>query len=159
MVISALAVFLFVSGAAEVSEVGVQRTPGKPMQFFEDHRPAEEIVARKDGEKLVLCVRVNVPREGVKKYSEETAALTPKEWESILEIVGREKLLDWKPDPKGERVFDWGSSGLRVKSEKENAHIWTEPLKNGEGPAALSKRLSSLAAEKVKSLKLYYLAP
>jgi hypothetical protein len=143
----------------DVTEVAVHRTPGKPMQFFEPNRPAEEILAKKEGDKLLLCVRVNVPRDGVKAYREERAELTPKEWASLLDIVSKEKLLDWKPEPEKGQVFDWGEAGIRITSDRENAHTWTAPLKNESGPAALSRRLAALAAEKVKGLKLFYLAP
>jgi hypothetical protein len=150
---------LLVAAGGEVSEVGVHRTPGKPMQFFEPNRPAEEIVVRKEGDKFVLLVRVNVPRDGVKGYREDRAELTAKEWESIVEVVSKERLLDWKPRPEEGKVFDWGAAGILVKADRENAPTWTSPLKNADGPAALTKRLAALAAEKVKTLKLYYLGP
>jgi hypothetical protein len=150
---------LLCTALGDVREIGVERTPGKPLPFFEPDRPAEEVLAKKDGEKYVLSVRINVARPGVEKFSEETAELTRKEWDSLIDIVSKEKLLDWKPDPKEGVVFDWGTAGFRIKADKDHAPTWTRPLKNGDGPEALSKRLASLARQKIGGLKLIYMAP
>ncbi|HVE42591.1 MAG TPA: hypothetical protein VNM14_22115 [Planctomycetota bacterium] len=152
---------LLLLGAAlgDITEIAAQRTPGKPLPFFEPDRPAEEVLAKKDGDKYLLSVRINVRRPSVEKFSEETAELTRKEWDSLVDIVSREKLLDWKPDPKDGLVFDWGTAGFRVKADKDNAPTWTTPLKNGDGPELLSKRLASLARQKISGLKLIYMSP
>ena len=147
---------LLAAVGGEIREIGAHRTPGKPMTFFEPNRPAEEVVAKKEGDKFILSVRVNVPRDGVGKYSEETAALARAEWDALLEIVAKEKLTEWKPDPAEGQVADWGSAGIHIKSDKEHAPTWTKPLKNEDGPTALSKKLAALARDKVKGLKLFY---
>ena len=144
--------------AGDPVEIGVHRTPGKPAAYYVDNKPAEEIVAKKDGEKILLCVRVNIHRNPLQGYTEKTAPLTAEEWKSILDLVAREKLLDWAPKEEEGQVADWGSSGFRIKGDKENAPTWTRPIRNGDPPAALSKRLAALAKEKVKDLPLHYFA-
>ncbi len=159
MVMICWAAAVLMAAGGEIRAVGAQRTPGKPMLFFEEKRPAEEIVAKKDGDKILLFVRVNVPRDGVEKYTEESAELTRVDWDSLLEIIAKEKLLEWKPDFEGGQVADWGSMGFQITSDTEHAPKWTKPIKNGKGPDALSKKLAALARDKVKGLKLFYLAP
>jgi hypothetical protein len=158
-VIDSTLLFLLGVVLGDVTEIGAQRTPGKPLPFCEPDRPAEEVLAKRDGEKYLLSVRINVKRPNVDKFSEESADLTRKEWDSLLDIISKEKLLDWTPDAKEGVVFDWGTAGFRIKSDKEIAPTWTKPLKNGDGPEALSKRLASLARQKISGLKLIYMNP
>jgi hypothetical protein len=150
---------LLCAALGDITEIGAHQSPGKPMLYFEEGRPGEEILAKKNGDKIVLHVRVNCPRDGVEKYTEETADLTPTEWKSLLEVVEKEKLLEWKPDFTGGQVADWGTTGFRITSDKEYAQKWWKPVKNGKEPAVLAKRLAALAQEKVKGLKLHYLKP
>jgi hypothetical protein len=155
MILAALVLIL----AGDPVEIGVHRTPGKPSIHYEQGKPAEEIVARKDGDKILLCVRVNIQRQGLKGYTEETAPLTADEWAAIVKIVEREKLLEWTPQEQEGQVSDYGSQGLRIKTDKEHAPRWVRPILNGDRPNVLFKHLGGLAREKVKGLPLFYIGP
>jgi len=156
----------------DLLKFSVHRTPGKPMDLFDNEKPAEEIgveieqvrVALPTGFetklKYSLVVRVNVLRKGVEKYTEKRADLSEAEGRSLVEIVEREKLMTWKPEYEEGDADDWGSEGYSIqKTSTSLAKEWHRPLKNAAGPDSLSKALAKLAAEKVKDLPLSYIRP
>lgn len=141
---------------SDITEVSAHRTPGKPMMFFDNAKPAEEVAAVREKDGFALVVRVNVPRDGVTKYTEERAPLAADEWKELLAIVADEKLLDWKPELEKGQVFDWGSEGFAIRGKKENSQGWSQPVANGAGPRKLSAALAALVKKKTMKLRLFY---
>jgi hypothetical protein len=144
---------------SDVTEVSVHSTPGKPMMFFDNAKPAEEVAAvrGKDGA-FTLVVRVNVPRAGVTKYTEETADLTKDEWNDLMKVVTDKKLLEWAPEEQKQIVYDYGNNGFAVRGKKENVRDWGWPIGNYDAPRALFDALGALVKKKMMKLTLSYIS-
>lgn len=139
-------------------EISAYRTPGKPMDFFDPGKPAEEILARREENGHVLAVRVNVPREGVEAYTEAKAELSAEEWTGLVRIVEEEGLFDWKPEDEG-MAEDWGDAGYAIRGPREVARTWSGPIENGRAPERLTSELARLARSRFEKPRLYYLVP
>ncbi len=108
-------------------------------------RPREELIAKKEGEKVLLLARIAAEKGG--EAIEGKAVLTDAEWRSILKVVADQKLLEWKPEP-GPRATDTPVKGFAVKGKAENAKSWDYLIQNEGGPKTLMQLLASLAAGK-----------
>jgi hypothetical protein len=74
------------------------------MLLRDRKKAAEQITARREGEEYVLIVSRNVTVN-----LEEKAPLSEQEWEALTALVMEQKLLDYRPEAREGRVFDFGS--------------------------------------------------
>lgn len=82
----------------DVSRIEAYCTPGKPSAVFDPTRPAEAIIDRHDGARYEPTVALNVPRKGIRAYSERSAALSRQDWDRLVALVQQQGLLSFKPD-------------------------------------------------------------
>jgi hypothetical protein len=137
-----------------IDEISVNRTPGKPLALDKKDGPAEQITAKREGERCLLIVSNNVGT-----FHEEKTSLDLEEWRELIAVVMREKLLNFRPQMEDGVVYDFGDCGFRIKAEHVVTEEWTKPIKNGHRPTVLFAHMAKLARKKIPQLRLYYLKP
>ena len=140
-----------------ISEISVFATPGKLMRLYDDHKPAERIMAKKSGKNYLLIVCINVSRDSVRQYTEDTTTITPADWDSIIVSIEQLHLLDFIPVTEDLNVIDYGSRGFSLVGSKYVEQVWSKPLSNSNAPESLFKELRELARQRIPHLPTYYL--
>lgn len=137
------------STIGSISEVSTYGTPGKLVRLFDSQKPAEQVIARKEGIEYVLKICLNSHRDSVLAYSELSFRLTQSEWDSIIDIVRQYDLTDFVPLPQTQNTIDFGSCGFFIQGVKRIDRSWTNSLKNDGGPRTLADMLARLARRRL----------
>ena len=137
----------------QVAVVSFTIAPGEPGA------PTETLtVARRGGERT-LTVHRNGP--GLKpKEQEETVPLSDREFETVWEVVLRQKLTEFEPEENPKRVFDYGSRTLKIETAvdsktatKVHKAVWKRPIKDSNRVDALVKILVKLSRKHSRKVK------
>ena len=142
-----------------IDSISVFASTGKPSVVFDPAQPHEQITARRDGDRYILIVGVNVPRDNVSAYREETATISADEWNAIVDVVARYDLLNFSAHKPRPPIYDYGTYGFSIVGEQSNRQTWDAPLENSEGPLALARLMGQMTQEKVTAMRLYHLVP
>ena len=125
--------------------------------FFQRSQPGEQITATNFGDGYWLTVSLNIRREDVKEFSEQRVEIELHEWESLLDIVDEEGLLDWWP-VMPEIATDQAKLGYVLRGEGWGLQkTWASLTGNDVAPKKLMKAMAELARANASSSPLYIL--
>ena len=143
-----------------IREIRVFESPGVLPRLFHESEPAEAIMARRDGDGCFLIAQDNIPRDSHDTYLEDSVALSQAEWDTLIAIAARERLLEFAPKPLDVQVVDFGYLGFSVTGVRRNRQGWSRPLCKEDQAVVLPlfAEMAKLTNDKLPSVELHYLS-
>ncbi len=144
------------SSYSSITGISVYATPGKLMALYDNTKPAEKIIMTRNRNSYVLTVCINVRRDDLHGYTEDSCSITQADWDSTINIVERLRLIGFVPVVNSKNAIDYGTKGYSLEGSQHIEHAWSQPISNSEVPEALFKRLSQLAKQRIPHLAIHY---
>ena len=140
----------------ETWEISVYSTPCEPLERFNKDKPVEQITVKSSNDQYILTACVNVPREGITGYTEESVTILKQEWNNLLDIISSNQLSTFIPDFQ-EETADYGEWGFLISGTNPNVQNWNDPLQDEHGPSELMTEMAHIAEQHIEGLVFHYL--
>ncbi len=141
----------------QIEEISVYRNPGKPGAGGSIDLPSNKITIRRAYGQYLLTVLVRTGTDSLVHMKEGFASLSQDEWDSVISVVKIHDLLEFKPVFREEEVYDFGGGGFSILGSRSKIFQYDRPFENADRISPLFKVMGILAAEKIPSIRLYYM--
>jgi hypothetical protein len=160
IILTALALGASGSASAEPPEMAVISYTIAPGEVGS---PVETVTVARRGTKRTITLT----HTGYKaKLQSETQSLTPEEFDKVWAIVTRDKLLEFTPEQRAGKAFDYGYRAIRTEIREApvgppqvRESRWTRPIENQDRVSPLIVKLAGLARSHEKTVKLELFVP